>query len=485
LPGRGSEEVIMQAMEVAQETGGRPSRHGFWTTVREALAGSQQDYTEGSLGRAVLLLAVPMILEMAMESVFGVLDVFWVGKLGASAVAAVGLTEAIAVLVFAVAIGLSMSTTAMVARRIGEKDPEAASATAVQAIGLGLLVAIPTGVVGCLYAPELLMMMGAPPDVAAGGSRYTAWILGGNVTILLLFLINAIFRGAGDASLAMRSLWLANAVNLVLDPLLIFGLGPVPALGIEGAAIGTTVGRAVGVLYQLRALALGPRIVVARRHLRLQWGVMWRLLRVSIGGILQFLIATASWLALVRLMTPFGATALAGYTIAIRIIVFAILPSWGLCNAAATLVGQNLGARKPDRAERAVWLTGFYNMAFLALVTVVFVLFADGIVALFTTDPQVRALGGQCLRIISYGYVIYAWGMVMVQAFNGAGDTTTPTWINLCCYWLFQIPLAYVLARSLGLGVHGVFWAIPIAELMIAAAAVYFFRRGAWKTHMV
>jgi len=477
----------MQAMEVAEtaETAEDKAGHGFWRTVREALAGSQQDYTEGSLGRAVLLLAVPMILEMAMESVFGVLDVFWVGKLGPSAVAAVGLTEAILVLVFAVAIGLSMSTTAMVARRIGEKDPEAASATAVQAIGLGLLVAVPTGVVGCLYAPELLMLMGAPAEVASGGARYTAWILGGNVTILMLFLINAIFRGAGDASLAMRSLWLANAVNLVLDPLLIFGAGPIPAMGIEGAAIGTTVGRAVGVLYQLRALAMGPRIVVARRHLRPQWDVMWRLLRVSTGGILQFLIATASWLALVRLMTPFGATALASYTIAIRIIVFALLPSWGLCNAAATLVGQNLGARKPERAERSVWLTGFYNMGFLGLVTVLFVFFADGLVALFTADPQVRALGAQCLRIISYGYVVYAWGMVMVQAFNGAGDTTTPTWINLCCYWLFQIPLAYVLARSLGHGVQGVFWAIPIAELMIAVAGVYFFRRGAWKTRMV
>lgn len=475
----------MQALEATESIETKTESHGFWRTVREALAGSQQDFTEGSLPRAVLLLAVPMILEMAMESVFGVLDVYWVGKLGANAVAAVGLTEAIVVLVFAVAIGLSMSTTAMVARRIGEKDPEAASATAVQAIALGVLVAVPTGVVGILYAPELLQMMGAPAEVAAQGARYTAWIIGGNVTIMLLFLINAIFRGAGDASLAMRSLWLANAVNLVLDPCLIFGLGPFPALGIEGAAIGTTVGRGVGVLYQLRALSRGPRITVSRRHLRLQWDVMWRLLRVSFGGILQFLIATASWLGLVRLMTPFGAAALAGYTIAIRIIVVAILPSWGLCNAAATLVGQNLGARKPDRAERAVWLTGFYNMAFLGLVTVVFVFFADGLVAFFSGDPQVQALAAQCLRIISYGYVIYAWGMVMVQAFNGAGDTTTPTWINLVCYWLFQIPLAYVLARSLGYGVLGVFWAIPIAELAIAVAGVYFFRRGTWKTQMV
>ncbi len=481
----------MQAMTTetteTESESGEPAavRHGFWKTVRESLAGSEQDYTQGSLGRAVLLLAVPMILEMAMESVFGVLDVFWVGRLGASAVAAVGVTEAILVLVFAIAIGLSMSTTAMVARRIGEKDPEAASATAVQAIGLGLLVAVPTGVVGAVWAPELLMLMGAPADVAREGGSYTAWILGGNVTIVMLFLINAIFRGAGDASLAMRSLWLANAVNLVLDPLLIFGWGPVPAMGIEGAAIGTTVGRAVGVLYQVRALARGPRISVSRRHLRVQRDVMWRLLRVSFGGILQFLIATASWLGLVGLMMPYGSTALAGYTIAIRIIVFAILPSWGLCNAAATLVGQNLGARKPDRAERAVWLTGFYNMAFLGLVTVVFVFFADGLVALFTTDPHVRLLGAQCLRIISYGYVIYAWGMVMVQAFNGAGDTTTPTWINLFCYWLFQIPLAYLLARSLGHGAQGIFWAIPVAELMVAVAGVLAFRRGTWKTRMV
>jgi putative MATE family efflux protein len=475
----------MQAVEAAESVETKQESHGFWQTVRESLAGSQQDYTEGSLPRAVLLLAVPMILEMAMESVFGVLDVYWVGKLGANAVATVGLTEAIVVLVFAVAIGLSMSTTAMVARRIGEKDPEAAAATAVQSIGLGVLVALPTGLVGILYAPELLRLLGAPADVAAEGWRYTAWIIGGNVTIMLLFLINAIFRGAGDASLAMRSLWLANAVNLVLDPCLIFGLGPFPAMGIEGAAIGTTVGRGVGVLYQLRALAKGPRITVSRRHLRLQWDVMWRLLRVSFGGILQFLIATASWLGLVRLMTPFGAAALAGYTIAIRIIVVAILPSWGLCNAAATLVGQNLGARKPDRAERAVWLTGFYNMAFLGLVTVVFVFFAEGLVAFFSPDPAVQALAAECLRIISYGYVVYAWGMVMVQAFNGAGDTTTPTWINLCCYWLFQIPLAYVLARSAGYGVHGVFWAIPIAEVMVAAAGVVFFRRGTWKTRMV
>jgi len=468
----------------ARETQAR-APGGVWATLKEAVAGSEQDFTQGSLGRAVLLLAVPMILEMSMESIFGVLDVFFVGRLGPSAVAAVGLTESMLVIVFAIAMGLSLSTTAMVARRIGEKDPEAASQTAVQAIALGLLVAIPSGIVGVVYARELLALMGAPAEVAREGAVYTAWILGGNGTILLLFLINAIFRGAGDASLAMRSLALANVVNVLLDPCLIFGLGPFPELGLAGAAIGTTVGRAVGVLYQVRAIAKGPRIVVERRHLRVQWEVMGRLLRVSAGGIVQFLIATGSWLGLVYILTPFGAGALAGYTIAVRIVVVAILPAWGLCNAAATLVGQNLGAQKPERAERSVWLAGFYNMAFLGLVMVVFVLFAEPLIGVFTPDPAVRALGASCLRIFSYGYMVYAWGMVMVQAFNGAGDTTTPTWINLVCYWMFQIPLAFVLARTLGYGAQGVFWAVPIAEVLIAAAGIVFFRRGTWKTRMV
>jgi putative MATE family efflux protein len=373
----------------------------------------------------------------------------------------------------------------MVARRIGEKDPEAASQTAVQAIALGLLVAIPSGIVGVVYPRELLALMGAPDDVAREGAVYAAWILGGNGTILLLFLINAIFRGAGDASLAMRSLALANVVNVVLDPCLIFGLGPFPELGLAGAAIGTTVGRAVGVLYQIRAIAKGPRIVVERRHLRVQWEVMGRLLRVSSGGIVQFLIATGSWLGLVYILTPFGAGALAGYTIAVRIVVVAILPAWGLCNAAATLVGQNLGAHKPERAERSVWLAGFYNMAFLGLVMVVFVLFAEPLIGVFTPDPAVRALGASCLRIFSYGYMVYAWGMVMVQAFNGAGDTTTPTFINLVCYWMFQIPLAWTLARTLAMGPTGVFLAITIAESLVTVVSIVFFRRGRWKTQRV
>jgi putative MATE family efflux protein len=474
----------VEAME-AQPPAAGAGRRSWWTSVREAVAGSQQDYTEGPLGRAVFLLAIPMVLEMAMESLFGILDVFWVGRLGPGAVATVGVTEALLTLIFAAALGLSLSTTATVARRIGEKDPEAAAVTAVQAIVLGVLVAVPTGLVGLLWPRELLAMMGLPEDVVASGWSYTAWMLGGNATILLLFLINAIFRGAGDASIAMRSLWLANAVNIVLDPCFIFGLGPFPEMGITGAAIGTTVGRAVGVLYQLWALSRDGRVQIRRRHLRIDAGVLLRLLRVSMGGIVQFLIATASWLGLVRILTPFGAAALAGYTIAIRIIVVVILPSWGLCNAAATLVGQNLGARKPERAERAVWLTGVYNMAFLVLVGIAFVLFAEPLVGFFTADAAVRTLGGQCLRIVSYGYAAYAWGMVMVQAFNGAGDTVTPTWINLCCYWLFQIPLAWLLASRTGLGPDGVYWAITIAETVIAVVAVLVFRRGAWKTRAV
>jgi putative MATE family efflux protein len=454
--------------------------------MKEAVAGGEHDFTSGSLPRAVFLLSVPMILEMSMESVFGLLDALFVGRLGPDAVAAVGVTESLLTLIFAVALGLSMSTTAMVARRVGEGDEDGAAIAAVQAIFLGVIVSVPVAVVGITSGGRLLALMGAPAGVADVGRRYAAWILGGSAAIMLLFLINAIFRGAGDASLAMRSLWVANLVNIVLDPCLIFGLGPFPELGLTGAAIGTTVGRAVGVCYQIRALwRADGRIAVRRRHLRLDPPVMLRLVRLSLGGILQFFIATASWVALVRILTPFGSAALAGYTIALRIIVVAILPAWGMSNAAATLVGQNLGAGKPERAERSVWLTGFYNMFFLGAVAVVFIVFAEPLIGLFTPDAQVRVIGGTCLRVVSYGYVSYAWGMVMVQAFNGAGDTTTPTWINLFCYWMFQIPLAWTLARIAGLGPTGVFLAITIAESLVTVVSIVWFRRGRWKTRTV
>ena len=456
-----------------------------WTLLKQAVRGTQQDYTEGSLNRAVFLLSVPMILEMVMESVFGVLYVYFVGRLGPEAVASVGLTESFLAIVFAVAIGLSMSVTALVARRIGEKQPEQAAHTAVQAIALGVAASLPFAV-AAFWSRELLGLMGAPSSVIETGWGYTAWMLAGNASIMLLFLINAVFRGAGDATVAMRSLWLANAVNIVLDPCLIFGLGPFPELGVTGAAIGTTIGRAVGVAYQLRALGSPHgRLGVGRRHLRLDRGVMLHLAKVSIGGIGQFLIGTASWLGLVRILTPFGAAALASYTIALRIVIVALLPSWGMSNAVATLVGQNLGAGKPDRAERSVWLVGLYNMAFLLGVMVVFLVWAEPLIAVFTSDPAVQSLGATCLRVVSYGYAFYAWGMVLVQAFNGAGDTATPTWINLGCYWCFQIPLALLLARGFDWGPTGVFFAITIAEALLAVVGLVVFRRGAWKTLVV
>ena len=422
----------------------------FFELVTKAIQGTTEDYTEGSLNRAVFLLSVPMVLEMAMESVFALTDVFFVARLGADAVAAVGLTESLLTVVYAVAMGLCMSTTAIVARRIGEKQPEEAARTAVQAVAVGLAVSVPFAGLGIVGARNLLDLMGAPAAVAAEGWGYTAWMLGGNASVVLLFLMNAVFRGAGDATVAMRSLWIGNAVNMVLDPCLIFGLGPFPELGVTGAAIATNIGRTVGVAYQLRALLAGRgRLRVRRRHLALDRRVMSDLVRLSLGGVGQFLIGTASWLGLVRILSLFGASALAGYTIALRIIVVALLPSWGMSNAVATLVGQNLGAGKPDRAERSVWLVGAY------------------------------------LRVVSYGYAFYAWGMVLVQAFNGAGDTRTPTFINLGCYWCFQIPLALTLARGLGYGPLGVFLAITVAESLLAVVGLLVFRRGGWKRQVV
>jgi putative MATE family efflux protein len=457
-----------------------------WALLKQAIRGTQQDYTEGPLGRAVFLLAVPMVLEMAMESAFGIVDVYFVGRLGPDAVAAVGLTEAFLTVVYSLALGLSMATTALVARRIGEKDPEDAARAAVQAIVIGAATAVPFALAGILWSRELLFLMGAPASVVEVGWGYTAWMLGGNASILLLFLINAVFRGAGDATVAMRSLWLANGINIVLDPCLIFGLGPFPELGVAGAGLATTIGRSVGVAYQLRALSRsGGHLRVGRRHLVFDGPVALRLLKLSVGGTGQFLIGTASWLGLVRILTPFGAAALAGYTIALRIIVVALLPAWGLSNAVATLVGQNLGAGQPARAERSVWIAGLYNMAFLLGVMALFLWGAEPLIALFSPDPEVQRMGALCLRVVSYGYGFYAWGMVLVQAFNGAGDTVTPSWINLFCYWLFQIPLAWLLARSLGQGPLGVFLAITLAESVIALVGLVVFRRGAWKRKVV
>ena len=459
---------------------------GFWSAVRDALRGVQYDYTSIPIGRAIVLLSIPMVLEMVMESLFAVVDIFWVSRLGADAMATVGLTESVLTLVAGMAVGLSMAVTAMVSRRVGEGDLEGAAVTAVQTIVVGVLAAVPVAVVGITWGPDLLRLMGASPSVIAAGSGYTAVILGGSATMILLYLINAVFRGAGDPAISMRCLWLANAINIVLGPFFIFGLGPFPRLGVLGAAVATTIGRGCGVLYQLYALAWKrSRVVIRREHLRLEPGVMGRLLRISGPGIFQFLIATASWLVLMRIVSLFGSDAVAGYTITLRVLMFVILPSWGMCNAAATLVGQNLGAGRPDRAERSVWQTGLYNMAFMALVTVFFLVWGEAVVRVFTSEPGVLRYGIECMRIVSYGYVAYAWGMVMIQAFNGAGDTWTPTIINVFCYWLFQIPLAWALARPFGMAASGVFWAIFWSESLMTAVAMLAFRRGRWKEKQV
>jgi len=432
---------------------------GLRTAISQAIRGSSRhDYTEGSIGRAILLLAVPMVLEMLMESIFAVVDVFFVARLGANAVATVGLTESMLTLIYTVAVGLSIGATAMVARRTGERDTEGAARTAAQVIALGLLMGLMLGLCGVLLAPRLLRVMGASPEVISSGAGYTRVMLGGNVVIMLLFLINAVFRGAGDAAIAMRVLWLANLINILLGPCLIFGLGPFPELGVKGAAIATTIGRGTGALFAFSRLCVpGGRIRLTRRQLRIEPAVMMRLLRLSASGAFQVFIGMASWIGLIRILSSFGSDALAGYTIGMRILLFALLPSWGMSNAAATMVGQSLGARKPERAERAVWRAGFYNMCFLGTVGLVFVLFAGPIIGLFTHDPAVMPYGVACLRTVACGFLFYAYGMVITQSFNGAGDTWTPTVINLFVFWLWEIPLAYVLAIVLGFGPRGVF----------------------------
>jgi len=467
----------MQAQVV--ETAATSSK---WKFLREALAGTEQDFTEGSLSRGIALLAIPTVLEMAMESTFGLVDAFFVAKLGADAMAAVGFTESIIVIIFSVAMGLSIAATATVARRIGEKDAEGAAVSAVQAVVCGIVVSIASGILGAIFAPHLLRVMGASPSVVRTGSPFTRVVLGGDLSIILIFLINAVFRGAGDAAVAMRTLWLANLINMVLDPCLINGLGPFPRLGVMGAAVATTTGRSIGVLYQLSMLFSGRgRVTLSRRHLRIDWPAMGRLLRLARSSTLQYFIGMASWVTLIRINAMFGSAAVAGYSLAIRIILFALMPSWGFASAAATLVGQNLGARRPDRSERAVWLAGGYNMAFLTTVGIVFFTSARYLVGLFTSDPHVLAIAVECLQLVSLGYPCYAWGMLMEQAFNGAGDTLTPTWINFFCYWMFQIPLAWCLSHVAGMGPRGVYLAICGAETVVAVVSMVLFRRGRWK----
>jgi putative MATE family efflux protein len=450
--------------------------------LKLALRDNETDFTAGPIGRALGLLAIPMMLEMSMEAVFAIVDIAFVAQIGTDAVAAVGITEALVTVLYAVAIGFGMGVTAMVSRRIGAGDADGASAVTGQAIWVGAAVSIIIGVVGVLYAEDMLRLMGASPSVIEQGSGFTAIMLGGSVTILYLFLLNAAFRGAGDATVALRSLWLANGINIVLDPCLIFGLGPFPELGVTGAAVATTIGRGSGVLYQLWYLwADKGRLRFKNRHLRVIPGLMWRMIRISLGGVGQFMIATSSWIVLMRIVALYGSAAIAAYTIALRMIEFILLPAWGLGNAAATLVGQNLGANKPGRAEQSAWKAARYNGTFMIAVAILLLLFAPWFTGLFTDDPDVLHWGINCARIMGIGFPMYAVGMVLVQAFNGAGDTSTPALLNLVCFWLIQLPVAWLLATTLELGPDGVFWAIVISESLLTVLAVLVFRRGNWK----
>jgi putative MATE family efflux protein len=454
--------------------------------IREAIAGSDKDFTSVNLSKAIFLLAIPMVLELVLESVFAVVDIFFVSKLGADAVATVGITESLMTIVYSLALGLATATTAMVARRIGEKKPDSASTIAVQAILTGIAVSLVISVPGILFAKDILRLMGASSLIISSYSGYTMIMLGANVVIMLLFIINAVFRSSGDAAVSMRVLWLANGINIILDPCLIFGLGPFPELGILGAAIATNIGRGTAILYQFYLLFRGKkRVQVKRAHLKIDFPAIKTLIRLSMGGIGQSLIATSSWIGMVRIISMFGSAVLAGYTIAIRIVMFSLLPAWGISNAAGTLVGQNLGAEKPERAERSAWLTGIINVVFMGTIAIFLIAIPGLLIRLFIQNPEVIKSGIICLRWLAYGYVAYGLGMVVVQSLNGAGDTATPTYINLFCFWLFEIPLAYVLALPLGFEEKGVYIAILAAETSMTLAAVVIFRKGKWKSRKV
>ena len=460
-----------------------PNRPNWWTLLKDALRGKEYDYTQGSLSTAIFLLAIPMVFEMVMESVFALVDIYFVSQVSTKAVATIGLTESVVSLIYAVAVGISMAATAVVSRRIGEGDQEGAKNAVTQVIYLGLGVSIVFSLVGIYFAKEILGLMKASPDLIEEGYQYTQILIGGNTTIVLLFLINAIFRGAGNASYAMWVLIFSNALNIILDPLFIFGIGPFPELGVKGAAVATTIGRGSAVILQLLLLWLGKsRVQLALRHLKLQLAIVSNLIRISWGGIGQFLIGTSSWVFLMRIMSEFGSEVLAGYTIAIRIVIFCLMPAWGLSNAAATLVGQNLGANAPDRAAKAVWQTSKYNALFMGTLSILFLVWSKPIVSIFSPVEEVINTGSLCLRVFALGYVFYAFGMVLIQSFNGAGDTKTPTYINFVCFWMFQLPLAYFTALSLEWGPVGVMISIVLAEILLTLISAYYFRLGKWKT---
>tara|TARA_R110000796_G_scaffold50888_4_gene120033 strand:- start:24481 stop:25890 length:1410 start_codon:yes stop_codon:yes gene_type:complete len=447
-----------------------------------ALTGKDSDFTTGSIRKAIFMLSIPMVLEMLMESIFALMDIAFVSRVSVNAVATIGLTESVITLIYAIAIGLSMAATAVVARRVGEKNLQGARESAVQVILLGITVAIITGIIGAIYSKEILGLMGGSTELIQEGHGYTRLMIGGNITILLLFLINAIFRGAGDASVAMWILVLSNGLNIILDPIFIFGWGPIPEYGVMGAAIATNIGRGTAVLFQLIILFYGwSKIKIGISDIVIRFKVMMNIIKVSAGGIAQFLIGTSSWIFLMRIMSEFGSEVLAGYTIAIRVIMFSLMPSWGMSNAAATLVGQNLGANKPDRAEASVWKTGKYNAIFMFSISIIYLCFAEKIIMLFNTTPQVVEYGTLCLQIIAAGYVFYAYGMVLTQAFNGAGDTRTPTKINFLIFWVLQLPFAYVMAITFKFGAVGVFLAISIAEILLTVLSYVLFKKGKWK----
>lgn len=458
----------------------------FFHLLKQSLKGENHDYTQGSVKTAIVLLAIPMILELSLESIFAVVDMYFVGHLDNAdvAVATVGLTEAVISLVYTLGIGLSTGVTAIVARRVGEKNFNEASKAGAQAILVSILISIAIGVLGFAFAPEILAQMGAKNEVIQAGTTFTRIVFASSPSIILLFLINGIFRGAGDAAMAMRSLWIASLINIVLCPLLIYGYGPFPALGLTGAAVATTIGRTTGVLYQCWHLfRLNRTIQILRAYFEPNMEIIKSLLSISLPAMFQFFIQSGSWIILTYIVSRTGSTdASAGYQIAIRNVVFFILPAWGLSNAAATLVGQNLGAKQPDRAERSVLLTTRYNVIFMSLVTLLFVAFSDVIIGLYTADPVILAYGSQALRIIGMGYIFYGVGMVMIQSLNGAGDTKTPTYINIICFWVIQVPVAWLLAIYLNLGPVGAFIAIPAAETVLAVLAFYYFKRGKWKT---
>jgi putative MATE family efflux protein len=471
-------------MSTHLSTNGAPvAGPSLWADLRAALRGTNADYTRIPLKRAVLLLAVPMVLELVLESTFAIVDILFVAQLGASAIATVGLTETYLFLLYSIAMGLAMAVTAVIARRVGEKRGEEAALSAVQAIALAVLVSIPFAVAGIVWAKDLLRLMGGDAWVVEQGYRYMQWMLGGNAVILLLFVINAVFRGAGDAAAAMRVLWVANGLNIVLDPILIFGIGPIPAMGIEGAAIATNLGRGAGVAMQLWILVRGSEhLRILRASLRWDGATMLNIARTSLGGIGQMIVATTAWIFLMRILANISTEAVAGATIAIRVMMFTLMPAWGMSNAAATLVGQNLGAGEPARAEAAVWHIGWMNMAFTLAVSVAFFVWHGAIIGLFTDDAAVIAIGGEWLSILSYSYFVYGWWMVSVQAFNGAGDTMTPTWINLVFFWAIQIPLAWALALPMGWAHSGVFWGVFVSETAVGIFTLWLFSRGRWKT---